>query len=777
MNTDQPGSWFRSLRIWTAVLASGWTLALATLLAWDYHQLDQQSVRLAIVDAQASHARDLAFRRWAAQHGGVYVPVTQDTPPNPRLAHVPARDVVTSGGRQLTLLNSAYISRQVNESHGHPGSPLIRLASLNPLRPEHAPDAWEAEALRALEAGESEILAQCDREGRAFLRLMRPMMAEAQCLKCHGELGYRQGDILGGLSVSVPMENYASAAVLNKAFASVAYSAVWLLGLVGIGTAGLLLDRRVRAQQMADQALRESEHKFRATFNQSFHLAGMLTPDGLVLDVNSCALDFAGIRLVDVVGRPFWETPWWKHDARARRQLRAAIERAAREGMPSRFETTNLHRSGEWRTLDFSLRPVIDELGSTLLLVPEARDITDQKRAEKEKIRLAEELQRAQKLESIGRLAGGVAHDFNNMLTPMMGHADLLLAGKAEDDPDRPSLQAILEAAARARGLTRQLLACSHRQPLASRPMDLNATITDFETLLKGMLREDIVLEVNLQPDIGLMEGDPGQIEQIILNLAVNAQDAMPQGGKIKIRTTEVELESGDARTVRATASGRYLLLSVTDTGIGMEKSVAERAFEPFFTTKPPGKGTGLGLSTAYGIVKQHGGYMEIDTAPGEGTTGRVYFPVSQSTVEISAGRETPSGAPGCETVLVVEDNEQVRRLVCKMLAGCGYHVLSAADGQSALEVAASHPEPVDLLVTDVIMPDMNGKALRHRLAAGRDLDVLYMSGYTADVLGHCEEAHTHFIRKPFSMSEFTGKVRGILDQVRLDRPADAKRS
>jgi PAS domain S-box-containing protein len=749
-------------------LAAGWTVTLCLLLAWDFHQIRRQASTPALVDAQSSFERDVAFRRWAARHGGVYVPVTPETPPNANLAHVPERDITSPSGQALTLLNSAYISRQIHEWYENPGATQGHVTSLKPIRTENAPDPWETHALKALENGEQEVVAESTIDGKKHLRLMRPLLTEPQCLKCHASQGYREGDIRGGVSVSVPMDSYDSAAGRTRRFAAVAYSALWLLGISGIGTAGLIVNRRASAQAAADRARLESERKFRAIFNQSFHLAGVLTPDGTVIEINTCALEFCGLDLADLVGKPFWETSWWTHDPEAQARVREAIEVAGTQCRPSRFETTHRDRSGALRNIDFSLRPIKDEFGRIVLLVPEGMDVTARNQAEQEKAQLTEQLLQSQKLESIGRMAGGLAHDFNNMLSPIMGYTDLLLVPKPPDHPDRAGLQAIIDAASRARDLTQQLLACARRQPVQTRPMDLNATIRGFEPILRRSLRGNVVLELHLAGALRAILGDCRQIEQILLNLAINAQDAMPDGGRLVIETREVRLDGTEAARRGGLTAGPYALLAVTDTGKGMETRIAERVFEPFFSTKELGQGSGLGLSMAYGIVKQHGGHIELRTAPGRGTTFYLYFPATDRPVEAEPpSQRPPEPRGGHETILVVEDNEQVRRLVSRMLENWGYQVIAAGDACSALAMAAACDGPIHLLITDVIMPDMNGKVLHDQLTAGRDgLGVLYMSGYTAEVIGEkgILDQDIHFIQKPFSLDEFAGKVRRILD-------------
>jgi len=390
-----------------------------------------------------------------------------------------------------------------------------------------------------------------------------------------------------------------------------------------------------------------------------------------------------------------------------------------------------------------------------------ARDITEQKR-------LQEQFIQSQKIETIGQLAGGIAHDFNNMLTPIMGYTELLLNKVAPDDPMLISLDHIFRSAQRSRDLVRQLLAFARKQTLEMKAMDLNAVIKGFEQILRRTLHENVALLINLPPKLPTILADVGQIEQIIMNLSVNAQDAMPEGGTLCIETSEVYLDETYVKMHKDGAVGLYVMLAISDTGTGMDSSILQKAFDPFFTTKAQGKGTGLGLSTVYGIAKQHGGCITAYSEPGHGTTFRIYFPVHGAPMA-KASEETPRYASlfGTETVLVVEDQTEVRDLIVNILSGYGYTVLEAADGKEAMRQAQSYPETIHILVTDIILPDANGKSLHRQLAPIREgMKVLYMSGYTADVISRSQLLETggYFIQKPFSLHDFLSKMRQALE-------------
>jgi two-component system cell cycle sensor histidine kinase/response regulator CckA len=379
-------------------------------------------------------------------------------------------------------------------------------------------------------------------------------------------------------------------------------------------------------------------------------------------------------------------------------------------------------------------------------------------------------LQSVQKMEAIGRLAGGIAHDFNNLVQAIAGYTEILLQRLPEQDGLRhPALQ-IKREGDRAAALTRQLLAFSRQQVLQPRVLDLNAVVTNVEQLLRRLIGEDVELETELAAGIGPVRADAAQLEQVLMNLAVNARDAMPEGGTLTIETRNVALSAADQREVFAIQPGPYVMLAVTDTGVGMDAETRSRAFEPFFTTKAPGQGTGLGLSTVYGIVKQSDGYIWVDSEPGQGTRVRLYLPRVDAPVEVVEPRR-PAGAAamprGAETVLLVEDEPGVRDLITEWLSGHGYRVMAAPNGAEALALAEAHAGAIDLLIADVIMPQMGGPALAARLVPLRpEMKVIYVSGYADEAIGDPDvlAAGAAFLQKPFSLDALVRKVREILD-------------
>jgi len=398
-----------------------------------------------------------------------------------------------------------------------------------------------------------------------------------------------------------------------------------------------------------------------------------------------------------------------------------------------------------------------------------ARDISERQRSEQEREELQQQLYQSQKLEAIGGLAGGVAHDFNNLLSVIMSYTDFVVDKLPDDDARRSDLQEVQKASTRAIGLVRQLLAFSRKQILEPRMIDLNQVVSGIENMLRRLLGEDIQLEVVLAENLGTVLADAGQVEQVLMNLVVNARDAMPRGGSLIIETSNVVVaETKGSLPPGKLKPGRYASFSVADSGAGMDEATLARAFEPFFTTKGPGKGTGLGLSTVYGIVKQSEGEVQVRSKPGVGTAFSVYLPRQDARLSIVPAQRVTASDTGRETVLVVEDEHGLRALVQRILVNAGYTVLVAENGADALALFDQREGKVDLLLTDVVMPQMSGYQLAERLARSKPtLKVLYMSGYTDEIIdrhGVLKDG-VRLIGKPFTAADMSRKVRVVLDE------------
>ena len=460
---------------------------------------------------------------------------------------------------------------------------------------------------------------------------------------------------------------------------------------------------------------------------------------------------------------------WWAETGEAIAPEEWAAARAILKGETSLNEVVHIEAfDGVQKTILNSAVPLRSLDGAILGAILVHQDISDQRAAQEALRRSEEQLRQAQKMEAVGRLAGGVAHDFNNLLTGILSYADLVLQELHADEPIRADLEQIRHAGERAAALTRQLLAFSRRQVLQPRVLSLNTSVAELEPMLRRLLGADVTLETALDPALGYVLADPGQLEQVLVNLVVNARDAMPNGGRVTVATANLQLQAADDARGNGVRPGAYVTLSVSDTGVGMDVPTQARIFEPFFTTKGAGKGTGLGLSTVYGIVEQSGGHIAVESAPGRGATFTIFLPRHVGAAANDGAREDRRGLPsGTETLLLVEDEAAVRGSVRRLLERQGYTVVEARHGADALRIVESGEWPIDLVLTDLVMPEMGGRELVERLRARQPaLKVLYMSGYTerAVTVDGVMPPDTGFVEKPFTIEQLARRTREILD-------------
>ncbi len=512
-------------------------------------------------------------------------------------------------------------------------------------------------------------------------------------------------------------------------------------------------------RRRAEEALRASEERYRELFENASEILYTHDLAGNFTSLNKAGEQITGYSREEALRMNIADVA----APECKRLVRQMIERELDWEAPTIHQWEILTKDGRRVALDINTRLIYQD-GKPVGVQGIARDVTERKQLE-------EQLRQAQKMEAVGRLAGGVAHDFNNLLTVIKGYSDLLLDMVGTDDRVRKAADEINKAANRAASLTRQLLAFSRQQVLQPRVLDLNTVVANVHSMLRRLIGEDIDLVTIPGAGLGRVKADPGQVEQVILNMAVNARDAMPDGGKLTITTANVELDEAYAHQHFTVRPGPYVMLAVSDTGCGMDAETRAHIFEPFFTTKEKGKGTGLGLATVYGIVKQSDGYIWVYSEPGQGTTFKIYLPrVDEAVGSLQPGSARTGPPRGSETVLLVEDEESVRVLVRDVLQRNGYNVLEVANGKEAIQLSERHPGPIHLVVTDVVMPGMSGRELARRLAIQRsDTKVLYMSGYTDDAIVHhgVLDPGTPFLEKPFTTDALARKVREVLDTPR----------
>jgi PAS domain S-box-containing protein len=524
---------------------------------------------------------------------------------------------------------------------------------------------------------------------------------------------------------------------------------------------GIILD--ITERKRADEALQVSNQRYRNLFDQANEGLVVMTTQGQITEVNQAFAEMHGYSVDELRGKDIQHL-----DALRERALedRAAIIHRLQSGEVVRFDVEHIHKDGH--SFPLSVTTSLINLGGQSLWLAFHQDISARRQAEAEKATLEAQLQQAQKMESVGRLAGGVAHDFNNMLGVILGHTELALEQVSPAQPLHVNLTKIFQAATRSAELTRQLLAFARQQTITPRALDLNEMVEGLLKLLRPLIGEDIDLKWHPAADLWSVKMDPSQIDQILTNLLVNARDALSDVGRVTLETGNTTFDEGYCAEHRGFVPGEYVRLDVSDDGCGMDTETLSHLFGPFFTTKQLGKGTGLGLSTVYGIVKQNSGFINVYSEPGEGSRFSIYLPRHAGEAQ-QTGTSSPAAAPrGQETILVVEDEPAILELAATILERQGYTVLAAPTPAEAIHLATRHPGPIHLLLTDMIMPGMNGRDLANSLlAANPHLKSLFMSGYTAGAIGHhgVLDADVSFIQKPFSINELAAKVRETLDR------------
>lgn len=634
---------FKQLYKYLFLAFTFFTLILISSLSWNIIQNNEHILELAEDKVNAYFEKDYAIRKWSSLHGGVYVPSTERTPPNPYLSHVPERDIETPSGKKLTLMNPAYMLRQMNEEYSN-AQVSGHITSLILMRPENEADEWEKQALKSFEHGVKEVSEVTEFKGEPYLRLMKPLIITKGCLKCHAIMGYKVGDIRGGTSVSISLVNYFNVRDKSNFTLVLSHFIFWILGVFGL----------------------------------------------------------------------------------------------------------------------------------IFIYYRQKQRINEQDNARREKEELQARLVQSHKMEAVGTLAGGVAHDFNNLLTVINGYAEMTLVNMDKGNPLHKDITSILTAGKRAENITRQLLAFSRKQVYNPEILDINQVISSMDKMLRRLIGEDIKVETVFEDNLPHIKADKSQLEQIFINLIVNARDALravkkpDYQKKITIETGQVFLDKEYVAKHQGSIEGQHIFFAVSDNGIGMDEQTKQKVFEPFFTTKEKFKGTGLGLSMIYGIVKQNNSSIYVYSEPDEGTMFKIYW---LATEEKNNGENTEVGNKllhGTEKILIVEDEKEVCLFASKSLTSLGYKVLKAENGRIALDLIKSKKPELDLIITDLVMPELNGKEFVDKARKILpDIKVIFVSGYTDNHIVHngLLEEGVNFVQKPYSMKALATTVRKVLDE------------
>lgn len=861
-------------------LLTSWTVFIILSVVWNVYQTRNNTVERALIEARTIFDHNIAYKKWNILSGGIYYPVNSKNKPDPHIV-APNRDITTTKGEKLTLVNHFQMTKQAYEylQLQSPLPALNRTVSMKPLNPENMPDEWEKKALLAFEKGHNEISEITKVKGEPYLRVLKPYVTTVdECLKCHGFQGYKIGDIRGGVSIAVPMKSYYEGEAKMHGTIAVTHLLLWLVGMAGIfvltkniekkqreiseselkfrtlsefaydweywvtkdkkvvfmspsceritgytqqefmdnegliedilhpedkdlfishlndfqtsrhvemefrittkeGTIkwlshacepidiqGKFLGRRVSNRDITDKKIAQmrlaaSIKEWKDTFDSIEDSIVILNPNNRIIKANIATSRLLGLSLEEIIGKPCYKV-FHKIESHCKGcpHLKTLESR--------RSELLVLESEALNRTFEITTTPILDIWLAVTGTIHITKDITDRKKLE-------DQLIQSQKMESLGLLAGGMAHDFNNLLTAITGYSSMLQEELKESEGRvQRYIGHVLNASEKAQNLTSSLLAFSRKQIIKPRAVSLNEVIKTISSLLERLIGEDIEFRIKCSDEEFLIFADHHQIEQVIMNLITNAKDAMHSGGRLSIETTPVILTS-EFTTQHNALPGRYMVLSVSDTGAGMDKKDLAYIFEPFFTTKSKGKGTGLGLSIVYGIVKQHDGFINVYSEKGIGTTFKLYLPAADTNeigyTEQNRVAEGPrENLTGDETILIAEDEESVREFLKDILRSYGYSIIVAEDGQDAIEKYNEHRDCIDMIILDVVMPRKNGKDVYNLIKEIKpDLKALFISGYTQDILtskGIYEDG-LEFIAKPLEIESLMIKIRAILNK------------
>ncbi len=752
----------QSLKRSAFILATAWTAIIAMGIGWFLLDEYKNTLELARIQAGLSFDKDLVYRRWAAEHGGVYVPLTEESPANPYLSHIKNRDIKTMWGQDMTLVNPAYMTRQVHELGRKQYGNQSHITSLKPLRPANVPDAWEAEALRAFEHGKTEVAELSMIGGIEYFRLMRPMITEASCLKCHADQGYEKGDLRGGISVSVPMAPLRSLMNGQMAAMTMAYGFIWLLGLGGIGLGALRMKQHTRER---DQAVEEME-KLALAMKHSSELVNLASLDGMMTFLNEAGARMLGIDPQEINNTNIMEVIPDHLTGLVENELLPALMRG--DTWEGDLQYLNL-KTGEFTDVHAMTFAIKDHhTGKAQFFANVSRDITERKRAEGDKDKLQEQLRQAQKMEAIGTLAGGVAHDFNNTLAGIMAYTELSLLQNQENTILHSNLEKVLQAAERGKALVKQILAFARPAIQEYKPLDIGLAVAETHKFLRSALPATIEIRYNLQVKSGTISADPIQIQQVLVNLCFNAAYAMrDKAGVLEINLTEENLDPKDMVTYPELKPGAYLRLTISDTGHGIDQENIDRIFDPFFTTKEAGEGAGMGLSIVHGIIKNHDGAIRVESTPGKGSTFEILLPrAKEKSPSITDIFQPVSMAEKGTRILFVDDEEDIVTTGKQMLEHFGYKVIARSSSKEALESFRAHRDEIDLVISDMTMPDMTGVDLSKELLHIRpDIPIIVCTGFSERINPKKakEKGIREMLMKPFSANELIDTIDKVL--------------
>lgn len=869
-----------------------WTTLVIGLFLLSHNEHYDNAILMAKSATIDSFQKDLVYRKWVALHGGVYVPTSDHAHPNPYLANIPDRDVETTSGKKLTLINPAYMTRQVHELGMKEYGLIGHITSLNPLRPENAPDEWERRALLDFQNGSKDVWSVEQMGDRKYFRYMSPMLVESSCIKCHGHQGYKEGDLRGGISVSVPWDSFEAPLKTHLKHVMAIYGLIWFVGVLGIFASQRLISGNISKQEITLDALCKSEDMLN-TVLQATPLGIGLVKDRIISWTNDSLKEMTGYLTEELYGRSTRilyetdeefqrvgaviypeisakgqteiETRFIRKDntvidvllslaaydqadlsvgvvftvmdvserKKAAEQLQENAFRLERAELTAKFgnweldlNTKKIKGSKGALTIygvdkkEFELeraqqiplpefRPILDQAlidviqsqkpydlefkamrqsdkmiidvhsiadfnPNTNVVWGVIQDITEKKQAQEELITMEKRLLHAQKLESLGVLSGGIAHDFNNLLTVIIGNLQLAMCDCDRISPAGRSLTKALEAANRSASLACQMLAYSGKGAFDVKDVNLSAIVADNAQMLRSAIAKTVNMEIELDDNMADVRCDAGQMQQLIMNLIINASEALEgKSGTVKLCTGVIYCDEAllaQSLLIEKPVPQDMAYIRVTDDGCGMSAETINRIFDPFFTSKFTGRG--LGMSVVHGIVKGHGGAITVQSKLGKGTTIAVYFPVSHETGNGRQETLTQPSVNGSQTdrvseskklsFLVVDDEQQVRELMVEILNLLGHKTFSAVDGKEAMEIFNNNPD-IDIVALDLTMPEMDGvETFQRMIQIKPDVKVILCSGYSPEEIKvrftkGCIPAA--FLKKPYGLSALKSAI------------------
>jgi PAS domain S-box-containing protein len=734
-------------------LLSVWSLLVAASAIWNLHENYRSNYDKALIEARTIFEHNLAYRRWNSMHGGVYAKVGDTNKPNPHIM-LSDRDVTLLNGIRLTMINPFQMTKQAYDLLRQQSPELAvlnRTISLNPLNPENTPDKWEAKGLHGFDEGKGPLSEITTIDGAPYMRLMSPYITEEKCLACHQQQGYKVGDVRGGMSIAVPMQPYYESAAAGRKIIMTTHIFLWLLGMVTI----MLFFSGVRNYKIA---IKDKEEKFRIVSEFAYNFEYWMNEKKQLSFISpSCE------RITGYTRKEFEQNENLMFDMihpddkdMCRMHLVDFQEPPLND-----IQYRIIAKDGTIRWLSHTCTPIYVD-GQFLGRRGSNRDITDHKR-------MKEELLQARKIEELGHFAAGVAHDFNNVLTSISMFSHLMMDEiKEEDTLLHDYINHIIIAAKLGQHLTSNLLMFGRKRSTNLKAANLNAIIRNIESVIHSLLPDEMNCRITLTDEKPQIKADPHQVEQIIINLVTNARDAMPQGGELSITTKMISLHQEHTGKLRNIPTGSYVVLSVTDTGSGITEENLATIFKPFYSTKASNKGTGLGLSIIDNIIKQHNGFIDIDTVLQQGTTFHIYFPILADKDEGPNDKCQPEekSGPKKSTILLVDDDWLLRKSLQIFLQQQGYTVLTATDGDDAISIYKEHKGHIDMIILDVIMPKKNGRQV-YDLLKEKDpqLKVLFISGSEDTILKEKNilDHKLEFLAKPLDMKIFGSKIEEIL--------------